>query len=79
MTYITVKLMLLTRVLLKLLQVGLAVGDIEAIRKTASLRALIDQVLLVDHMMKSYPKFILRRIYKSSLEIKPSQNNFLKR
>ena len=79
MTYITVKLMLLTRVLLKLLQVGLAVGDIEAIRKTASLRALIDQVLLVDHMMKSYPKFILRRIYKSSLEIKPNQNNFLKR
>ena len=71
--------MLLTRVLLKLLQVGLAVGDIEAIRKTASLRALIDQVLLVDHMMKSYPKFILRRIYKSSLEIKPNQNNFLKR
>jgi len=61
------------------LLVGLAVGDIEAIRKTASLRALIDQVLLVDHILKSYPKFILRRIYKSSLEIKPNQNSFLKR
>ncbi|KAL9969339.1 hypothetical protein ACROYT_G021543 [Oculina patagonica] len=59
--------------------VGLAVGDIEAIRKTASLRSLIDQVLLVNHIMKSYPRFILRRAHRSFLEIKPNQNTFINR
>lgn len=60
-------------------RVGLAVGDIESIQRTASLRALIDQVFLVDTIMKSYPSWILRWIHKSSLEIKPNQNSFLKR
>ena len=59
-------------------RVGLAVGDIESIQRTASLRALIDQVFLVDDIVKSYPRWILRKIYRSSLRIKPNQNSFMK-
>lgn len=70
---------LMVSIVLVNLLVGLAVGDIESIQRTASLRALIDQVFLVDTIMKSYPSWILRRIHKSSLEIKPNQNSFLKR
>ncbi|XP_078355954.1 transient receptor potential cation channel subfamily A member 1-like [Oculina patagonica] len=70
---------LMVSIVLVNLLVGLAVGDIEAIRKTASLRSLIDQVLLVNHIMKSYPRFILRRAHRSFLEIKPNQNTFINR
>ncbi|KAJ7385768.1 Transient receptor putative cation channel sub A member 1 [Desmophyllum pertusum] len=70
---------LMVSVVLVNLLVGLAVGDIESIQRTASLRTLIDQVLLVDGIMKSYPRFILRRMHRCSLEIKPNQNSFFKR
>ena len=61
------------------LQVGLAVGDIDSIQKTASLRTLIDQALLVDNIQKKYPKPLLRLGYKESMEILPNQNTFIKR
>ncbi|KAJ7385742.1 hypothetical protein OS493_013775 [Desmophyllum pertusum] len=70
---------LMVSIVLVNLLVGLAVGDIESIRRTASLRTLIDQALLVDGIMKSYPRFILRRMYRCSLEIKPNQNSFFNR
>jgi len=61
------------------LQVGLAVGDIDSIQKTASLRTLIDQAFLVDNIQKKYPKTLLRLGYKESMEISPNQNTFIKR
>lgn len=65
-------------VLMNLL-VGLAVGDIDSIQKTANLRTLIDQALLVDNIQKKYPKPLLRLGYKESMDISPNQNTFIKR
>ena len=62
-----------------ILQVGLAVGDIESIQRTASLRTLIDDALVVEGVMKSYPKFILRRVHRRFLEFKPNRNMLFKR
>lgn len=61
------------------LLVGLAVGDIEAIQRTARLRALIDQTLLVHSLVKYYPRCILQRARKSIWEIKPNRNTMIKR
>ena len=60
-------------------QVGLAVGDIESIQRTASLRTLIDDALLIEGIMRSYPAFILRRVHKDSLKIFPNRNTMVKR
>ncbi|KAJ7385791.1 Transient receptor putative cation channel sub A member 1 [Desmophyllum pertusum] len=65
-------------VLMNLL-VGLAVGDIDSIQKTASLRTLIEQALLVDSLQKRYPKWALKLSYKDSMELKPNQNTFIKK
>ena len=59
-------------------QVGLAVGDIESIQRTASLRTLIDDAIVVEGIMKSYPKFILRRVHRRFLELKPNRNTMFK-
>ena len=61
------------------LQVGLAVGDIDSIQKTASLRTLIDQAILVDNIHKRYPKTLLRLGYKECMELAPNQNTLIKK
>lgn len=66
-------------VVLMNLLVGLAVGDIDSIQKTATLRNLIDQALLVDSIRKRYPTWILRLTYKDYLEFKLNQNTTIKR
>ena len=68
----------LEHLFVSVLQVGLAVGDIDSIQKTANLRTLIDQALLVDNIQKKYPKTLLRLGYKESMEISPNQNTFIK-
>ncbi|KAL9969342.1 hypothetical protein ACROYT_G021546 [Oculina patagonica] len=65
-------------VLMNLL-VGLAVGDIDSIQKTATLRTLMDQAFLVDNMQKKTPEWFQRLFYKTSLEFKPNQNTFIKK
>lgn len=70
---------LMISVVLVNLLVGLAVGDIESIQRTASLRTLIDDALLIEGIMRSYPVFILRRVHKDSLKIFPNRNTIVKR
>ncbi|XP_074625241.1 transient receptor potential cation channel subfamily A member 1-like [Acropora palmata] len=65
-------------IILMNLLVGLAVGDIDSIQKTATLRNLIDQATVVDDIQRRYPKWILKYTYQESLVIKPNQNRFLK-
>lgn len=80
LSYVTFMLFVLSvSIILMNLLVGLAVGDIDTIQKTASLRNLIDQATLVDDIQKRYPKWMLRYTYNESMEIKPNQNQFLKR
>ena len=57
----------------------MAVGDIDSIKRTASLRSLIDQTLIVEKLLKSYPRFVLRHAHDSNMEIKPNRNTMVKR
>lgn len=69
---------LMISVVLVNLLVGLAVGDIESIQRTASLRTLIDDAFLIQGIMKAYPAFILRRVHRDSLTIMPNRNTLIK-
>ena len=57
----------------------MAVGDIDSIKRTASLRSLIDQTLIVEKLLKYYPQFVLRQAHDSDMEIKPNRNTIVKR
>ena len=57
----------------------MAVGDIDSIKRTASLRSLIDQTLIVEKLLKSYPRFVLRHAHDRDMEIKPNRNTMVKR
>ena len=57
----------------------MAVGDIDSIKRTASLRSLIDQTLIVEKLLKYYPRFVLRQAHDSDMEIKPNRNTMVKR
>ncbi|XP_068755480.1 transient receptor potential cation channel subfamily A member 1-like isoform X1 [Montipora capricornis] len=70
---------LMISVVLVNLLVGLAVGDIESIQRTANLRTLIDDALLIEGIMKSYPAFIRRRVHRNSLTLMPNRNSMIKR
>ena len=45
------------------LQIGLAVGDIEAIQKTAYLRNKGKQITFIADVERKFPKFFTRRMY----------------
>ena len=57
----------------------MAVGDIDSIKRTASLRSLIDQTLIVEKLVKYYPRFVLRYAHDRDMEIKPNRNTMVKR
>ena len=57
----------------------MAVGDIDSIKRTASLRSLIDQTLIVEKLVKYYPRFVLRYAHDGDMEIKPNRNTMVKR
>ncbi|XP_031557741.1 transient receptor potential cation channel subfamily A member 1-like isoform X2 [Actinia tenebrosa] len=61
------------------LLVGLAVGDIEMVRRNAELKRLARQVKFVAQIEDKYPKFITRMIYKPRILVKPNEKNFRKR
>jgi len=65
---------LMTIVVMNLL-VGLAVGDIESVRKNAYLRILKAQVHIIRVLETSYPKWILKRVYRATVVIKPNKKN----
>ena len=54
------------------IQVGLAVGDIESVQRTATLQRMAMQVSFVAEVENKYPRFITRKIYKPLLELKPN-------
>ena len=61
------------------LQVGLAVGDIDSIAKTATLKRLAMQVAYVAEIEETYPKFITRRLYKPYKVVMPNRPSGLTR
>ncbi|CAL8070273.1 unnamed protein product [Orchesella dallaii] len=54
-------------ILLMNLLIGLAVGDIESVRRNAQLKRLAMQVHLHTHLEKNLPKFILQRVDKNEV------------
>ncbi|XP_031557765.1 uncharacterized protein LOC116294318 [Actinia tenebrosa] len=70
--------MLIVPVLLMNLLVGLAVGDIDAIQKTASFSRLKDQAKFVEDTQKRYPRKLRRMLYRDELVIYPNSNRFFK-
>ena len=50
----------------------MAVGDIESVQRTATLQRMAMQVSFVAEVEDKYPRFITRRIYNPSLELKPN-------
>lgn len=55
------------------MQVGLAVGDIDAIQHNATLKRLAMQVEFVAEIEESYPRFITRRVYHPNLVFRPNR------
>ena len=51
----------------------MAVGDIEAVRKTAYIRILKQQVDILQDMERNYPTFIIKRAYSAKLVEYPNQ------
>lgn len=62
----------MTIVVMNLL-VGLAIGDIEAVRKNAYIRMLRGQVRILEILDRTYPKWVLSRLYKSYIEELPKR------
>ncbi|XP_015775947.1 PREDICTED: transient receptor potential cation channel subfamily A member 1-like [Acropora digitifera] len=56
------------------LLIGLAVGDIESIQKNAELRLLAVQIEDVFRFEQRLPKFILRRLHKTSITKYPNKH-----
>ncbi|ODM99619.1 Transient receptor potential cation channel subfamily A member 1 [Orchesella cincta] len=54
-------------ILLMNLLIGLAVGDIESVRRNAQLKRLAMQVHLHTHLEKNLPKFILQKVDKNEV------------
>jgi len=66
-------------ILLMNLLIGLAVGDIEAVRKTAYLRILRAQVHILRSLEKSYPKSWIRWVYRKDLTVYPNGKKWYQR
>ncbi|XP_032235182.2 transient receptor potential cation channel subfamily A member 1 isoform X2 [Nematostella vectensis] len=56
------------------LLVGLAVGDIEAIRRQGTLNRLSMMVSYAASLEQKYPRFLLRRVYKDRLVEQPNRS-----
>ena len=54
------------------IQVGLAVGDIEAIRKTSNLRRKAAMIDFLKETESRYPAFVTQWLYKAQCEEKPN-------
>ena len=76
--FITLTIMIIFTTNLFQHKVGLAVGDIDSVRRNATLQRMAMQVAFVAEVENKYPRMITRRVYKPSIEIKPNvrQNNF---
>ncbi|XP_048577879.1 transient receptor potential cation channel subfamily A member 1-like isoform X2 [Nematostella vectensis] len=61
------------------LMVGIAVGDIEAIRRDATLKRLAMQVEFVAEIEERYPRFIARIIYHQNLTLYPNKKTCMSR
>ncbi|XP_065650592.1 uncharacterized protein LOC136078729 [Hydra vulgaris] len=61
------------------LLVGLAVGDIESVRKNAYLRVLQRKVYYLNILDQTYPKFLKEYVYQKSYIQKPNQRNLYKK
>jgi len=71
--------LLLMPIILMNLLVGLAVGDIEAVRKTAYTRILKQQVEILQDMERNYPNFIRRWAHTRTLIVYPNRENAFER
>ena len=61
------------------MQVGLAVGDIETMRKQATIKRLGMQLEYLIEIEESYPKFIIRAVYQVVHVEKPNKKHRLRR
>eukprot|EP00794_Sanderia_malayensis_P000575 gene575-1234_t len=71
--------LLLMPIIMMNLLVGLAVGDIETVRKTAYIRILKQQVDILLDMEKNYPSFVVKWAYAPSQVVFPNQANCFER
>ncbi|XP_065649513.1 serine/threonine-protein phosphatase 6 regulatory ankyrin repeat subunit B-like isoform X2 [Hydra vulgaris] len=60
-------------------ELGLAVGDIEAVRKNAYLRVLQRKVYYLNILDQTYPKFIKKYVYQKTYKKKPNIKNLYKK
>eukprot|EP00794_Sanderia_malayensis_P000576 gene576-1235_t len=71
--------LLLMPIIMMNLLVGLAVGDIETVRRTAFIRILKQQVDILQDMEKNYPSFVVNWAYTPNLVVFPNQANCFER
>ena len=62
-----------------LVQVGLAVGDIDTIQQSATLKRLAMQVEFVAEIEQSYPRFLTRQLYHPTVILRPNRSSRLRR
>ena len=60
-------------------QVGLAVGDIDTIQQSATLKRLAMQVEFVAEIEQSYPRFVTRQLYHPTVTLRPNRSSRLRR
>jgi transient receptor potential cation channel subfamily A member 1 len=65
--------MILMPILLMNLLIGLAVGDIESVRRNAQLKRLAMQVVLHTELERKLPQFLLGKIHKTELIEYPNE------
>jgi transient receptor potential cation channel subfamily A protein 1 len=65
--------MILMPILLMNLLIGLAVGDIEAVRRNAQLKRMAMQVELHTELERKLPEFILQKVYTDELVEYPNK------
>jgi len=71
---ILVVFMIIMPILLMNLLIGLAVGDIESVRRNAQLKRLAMQVVLHTELERKLPHFLLDRVDKMELKEYPNEN-----
>ena len=61
------------------LQVGLAVGDIDAIRRNAAFKRMAMQVMYIAKVENSFPRCISRRFRHPEVSLRPNRRTLRKR
>ena len=61
------------------LQVGLAVGDTEKMKKLATVKRLVLQIEYHIEIEESYPRFITQAVYEDFYDDKPNKHSMLHR